>query len=63
MRVELALFDGDDLLDCSELMIGGAKKVQVLDIFCASHLHHHNAADIVRAIEEPFIAGAWSRVI
>ena len=51
------------MLDRSELMIGGAKKVQVLDIFCASHQLHHDAADIVRTIEEIFIVGAWSRAI
>ena len=47
MRVDLALFEGDALLDRGELRIGSVEAVSSFALFQATHRLGPNAADIV----------------
>jgi len=49
MRVDLALFDGDELLDRGELRMGDAELVSAFTLFEATHRLGPDAADIVLA--------------
>ena len=49
MRVELALFDGDELLDRGELRVGSSELVTSFALFQATHQLGPDAADIVLA--------------
>ena len=47
MRVELALFDGTDLLSRDEIKVGFAPQGEMLSLFQADHRLGETAADIV----------------
>ncbi|GAB2499604.1 hypothetical protein GCM10027084_11250 [Pseudoxanthomonas sangjuensis] len=47
MRVDLALFDGDDLLDRKEITVSRFKRVDSFTLFRATHQLGHESADIV----------------
>ena len=47
MRVELALFDGDELLGRNELSVGHTELVSAFSLFRASHKLSQNAAEIL----------------
>ena len=47
MRVELALFDGDALIERTEIVVGSFQRVDACRSFRASHSLGSEAADIV----------------
>lgn len=47
MRVQLALFDGDALLERTEIVVGTSERVDAFRLFRASHRLGSEAADIV----------------
>ena len=47
MRVELALFDGDALLERTELVVGASSRIDSFRMFRATHELGDEAADIV----------------
>jgi hypothetical protein len=47
MRVDLALFDGDDLLDRREITVGSTVVVDAFKLFRATHQLGPESADIV----------------
>ncbi|WP_202840737.1 hypothetical protein [Luteimonas saliphila] len=49
MRVDLALFDGDELLDRGELLVGKAAQTSSFALFQATFELRPDAADIVLA--------------
>ena len=49
MRVDLALFDGNELLDRGEIRVGSAELVSSFNVFQATHKLGADSADIVLA--------------
>lgn len=47
MRVELALFDGDALLERTEIVVDASERIDAFRLFRASHKLGAEAADIV----------------
>ena len=47
MRVQLALFDGDALLERAEIVVGSSERIDAFRLFRASHRLGAEAADIV----------------
>ena len=47
MRVQLALFDGDELLERTEIIVGASERVDAFRLFRASHKLGTETADIV----------------
>jgi hypothetical protein len=47
MRIELALFDGDALLERTEIVVGASERIDAFRLFRASHKLGAEAADIV----------------
>lgn len=47
MRVELALFDGDTLLDRGEIVVTATEQTETLTLFRVSHKLRDGTADVV----------------
>ena len=47
MRVDLALFQDDDLLDRGEIVVGAEQRTDIFNLFQAHHQLAGDAADIV----------------
>lgn len=47
MRVDMGLFDGDELLDRGGIVIGAVKNTNTFKLFCAHHQLIDESADVV----------------